>query len=357
MAEDNDDSQKTEDPTAKKLAEAREQGNLPLSRDTSMWVLLLGVVMLVTYFLPMMIGQITAPLRAVFAKAGEIDMDPENLGLVLGEIFGELVFPMLAILGFLMLMGIVGWVAQTGPFFSIQNLTRLKWEKLNPVEGVKRLFSGNSLFELAKGVAKIGIIGWVAYVLLKPAFLHTDGITGLDNIGLVAVTHDLTSRVLFAIFLVFTAIALMDLVYQRFVYFKNLKMTRTELREEYRQTEGDPHVKQRLKQIRAEKARKRMMAAVPQADVVVTNPTHYAIALKYKPGEMAAPVVLAKGQDFIALKIREVAKEHKIPMISNPPLARALYATVEIDEEIPAQHYRAVAEIISYVFRLRKPQR
>jgi flagellar biosynthesis protein FlhB len=357
MAEDNDDSQKTEDPTAKKLAEAREQGNLPLSRDVSMWMLLLGVVMLVAYFLPMMMGQLTAPMQAVFAKAGEIEITPDNLGLVLGEMFGELVVPMLAILGFLLVMGVVGWVAQTGPFFSMQNLTRLKWERLNPIEGAKRLFSANSLFELAKGVAKIGIIGWVAYILLKPAFLNTDSLTGLDNIGLVAATHDLTARVLFAIFLVFTAIALIDLVYQRFVYFKNLKMTRTEVREEYRQTEGDPHVKQRLKQIRAEKARKRMMAAVPQADVVVTNPTHYAIALKYTPGEMPAPVVLAKGQDFIAQKIRELAEEHKIPLVSNPPLARALYATVEIDEEIPPQHYRAVAEIISYVFRLRKPKR
>jgi flagellar biosynthetic protein FlhB len=357
MAEDNDDSQKTEDPTAKKLSEAREQGNLPLSRDVSMWMLLLGVVMLVAFFLPMVIGQITAPLQAIFAKAGEIEVSSDNLGQVLSEIFGGLVFPMLAILGFLVIMGIVGWVAQTGPFFSMQNLTRLKWERLNPVEGFKRLFSANSLFELAKGVAKITIIGWVAYALLKPAFLNTDSLTGLDNIGLIAATHDLTTRVLFAIFLVFTAIALMDLVYQRFVYFKNLKMTRTEVREEYRQTEGDPHVKQRLKQIRAEKARKRMMAAVPQADVVITNPTHFAIALKYRPGEMPAPVVLAKGQDFIALKIREVAEEHKIPLVSNPPLARALYATVEIDEEIPPQHYRAVAEIISYVFRLRKPKR
>jgi flagellar biosynthetic protein FlhB len=353
MAED-DDSSKTEDPTAKRLAEAREQGNLPLSRDTAMWVLMLGIVMTIAYLMPMVMPRIINSLTAVFAKAGEITIEPTTLGPIIGHVTSELALPVLGILVLLLIMSITGWIAQTGPYFNMGNL-RLKWERLNPVEGFKKIFSANSLFELVKGTAKIIVVGWVAYTLLKPAYMNVDGFAGLDQMDLVMMTHKLSNNVFFAIFLVFTAIALADLVYQRFTYFKNLRMSRTELRDEYRQTEGDPHVKQRLKQIRTEKAKKRMMAAVPKADVVITNPTHFAIALKYTPGEMAAPVVLAKGQDFIAQKIREIATENKIPMVSNPPLARALYASVEVDDEIPAQHYRAVAEVISYVFRLKKP--
>ncbi|HVY12760.1 MAG TPA: flagellar biosynthesis protein FlhB [Alphaproteobacteria bacterium] len=353
MAEDDDDSQKTEDPTAKRLSEARSQGNLPLSRDFSTWVVLLGMVMTVSFLLPIVIPQILMPLQAILAKAGEIPVEPSSFTAMLGEIFGKVAFPLLSVLALLTVMGLLGWIIQTGPLFNM-SLLRFKWERLNPMEGIKKIFSSNSLFELVKSVAKIIVIGVVVYTVLRPAFMGMESMSGLDNMGMVATTYNLAARIFFAILLVFTIVALADLLYQRFTYFKNLRMTRNELKEEFRQTEGDPQIKQRLRQIRTEKARKRMMAAVPKADVVITNPTHYAIALKYDAGVMTAPVVLAKGQDFIAMKIREIAEEHKIPLVSNPPLARTLYATVEIDDEIPPQHYRAVAEIISYVFRLKK---
>jgi flagellar biosynthetic protein FlhB len=353
MAEDQDDSQKTEDPTAKRLQEARDEGNLPLSRDLATWITLLGGVIAVAFLLPMATQSMMTPLEAVLHRAGEVEVSSDNFSIVMSHIFGAFAVPLLSIIGLLCVISALGWLAQTGLYFNM-NMFRLKWERLNPIQGFHKLFSPSSLIELIKGICKLAVIGYIAVTLIKPAYEDTEAMTGMTNIGLVHVTYDLTAHIFFAVFLVFTIIAAADLFYQRATYFKKLRMTKSEVKEEFRQSEGDPHVKGRLKQIRMEKARKRMMAAVPNADVVITNPTHYAIALKYEAGKMQAPVVLAKGQDFIALKIREVAEAHKIPIVSNPPLARTLYAVIEIDEEIPPQHYRAVAEVISYVYRLRR---
>ncbi len=354
MAEDDkDDSQKTEDPTQKKLTEARQEGNLPLSRDMSTWFLLLGILLAVSIVLPHFMPQVVAPMTALLAKAGEIEVNATNFQAIMGAAFGAIAGPLMAILAILLLLGLTGWMVQTGPTFNV-TLLRINLNKLNFITGLKKLFAFNSVFELLKGLVKVALMGYVTYILLKPVFLNIDGLIGLDKFGIIKTAHDLAGQIFFTIFLVFSAVAIGDLIYQRFTWFKNLRMTKQDVREEFRQTEGDPHIKSRIRQIRNEKARKRMMAAVPNADVVVTNPTHYAIALKYEPGKTAAPVVLAKGQDLIALKIREVAEEHKIPLVSNPPLARTLYATVEIDDEIPPQHYQAVAEIISYVLRLKR---
>lgn len=353
MAEDDDDSQKTEDPSQKRLNEAREQGNLPISRDLATWMTLLGIVISSLALFPPMTKGMMAPLTAILEKSGEIRLQSETFGQTMGEIFDAFALPVIATVFLFMAMGVAGWLMQTGMFFNM-SILKLKWERLNPQEGIKKLFSMNSVVELIKSIAKMLVIGSIAYTLIRPVFFQTKSLTGIDNLGLVATTYDLSTHILFAIFLGFTIIAGVDVLYQRFTYFKNLRMTKAEVKEEFRQTEGDPHVKGRLRQIRQEKARKRMMAAVPTADVVVTNPTHFAVALKYETGEMRAPVVVAKGQDFIAAKIREIAKEHDVPLVSNPPLARALYAAVEVDEEIPSQHYRAVAEVISFVYKLKK---
>lgn len=354
--DDEDDSSKTEDPTAKRLQDAREQGNLPISRDLATWVLLLGIVFSVSFLLPSITVHMMTPLTALLAQSGEIEMSPTSTPAVLGRFFGEVGWPMMAVIFLVFAFGIIGWLVQTGMMFNVTLLSP-KWERINPMEGVKRLFSMNSMVELIKSIMKLIVVGWVGYTFLESDFFKSSSMTGMDNAGMVNLTYQLASDVLFAIFLAFTGVMLVDVIYQRFTYFKNMRMTKTQVKEEYRQSEGDPHVKARLKGIRMEKARRRMMAAVPEADVVVTNPTHFAVALKYDPNTMQAPVVLAKGQDFLALKIREIADEHKVPIISNPPLARALYASVEIDQEVPPQHYRAVAEVISYIFRLRKAKR
>lgn len=353
MAEGDDESQKTEDPTAKRLSEAREQGNLPISRDVATWTLLLGVVMSVGILFPMLGRNLMTPLTALIEKAGETRLDQGGYLSVYSYIIGSIGPTLLSVICVLMAMGILGWVVQTGIFFN-PGMLKLKWERLDPIGGFKRLFSANSLVELLKSIAKIIVVGSVATILIRPFFMQSENMTGMNNDDLIGTAYHLSIHVIFSVFLVFTVIAAVDLFYQRFTYFKNMRMTKQEVKDENRQSEGDPHVKGRLRQIRQEKARKRMMAAVPKADVVITNPTHFAIALKYDPTKMQAPVLLAKGQDLIALKIREVADKHKVPIVTNPPLARALFATVEIDQEVPPEHYRAVAEVISYIYRLKK---
>lgn len=353
MAEDDDDSQKTEDPTAKRLSDAREQGNLPISRDIATWTLLLGVVMCVMVLFPMLGRTMMTPLTALLDKAGEMRLDEGGYQSIYAYILGSFGPSVMSIISLLMVMGVLGWVVQTGIFFS-PGLLKLKWERLNPMAGIKRLFSANSLVELLKSIGKIIVVGSVAFVLITPIYNQSESMTGMSNDDLIGSTYNLSIHIIFSVFLVFTVIAMIDLVYQRFTYFKSMRMTKQEVKDENRQSEGDPHVKGRLRQIRQEKAKKRMMAAVPKADVVITNPTHFAVALKYDPARMSAPVLLAKGQDLVALKMREVADKFAVPIVTNPPLARTLFATVEIDQEVPPEHYRAVAEVISYIYRLKK---
>ena len=210
-----------------------------------------------------------------------------------------------------------------------------------------------SLMEFVKGILKIGIIGFIGFLLLKPFYGAIDHMVGLPLDLMMGEMHSLILRLMSGILVVLLVVAVTDLVYQRYEHHKKMKMSKQELKDEYKQTEGDPHVRAKLRQLRQEKARTRMMQAVPEADVVITNPTHYSLALKYKPDEMDAPVLIAKGVDDLAMRIREVAKENDIPLYENKPLARAMYDSVEIDEMVPEQHYKAVAEVISYVFQLK----
>jgi flagellar biosynthetic protein FlhB len=219
--------------------------------------------------------------------------------------------------------------------------------------GAKRLFSSRSLVEFAKGLLKLGIVGGVSWYLMRPEFDRLERFTGFDVMQMLAVLNDLSLRLMGAVLAVMTAIAGLDFFYQKFQLMKSLRMSREDMREEYKQQEGDPMIKGRLKQLRLERARRRMMAEVPKADVVITNPTHFAVALRYDQTAMAAPRVVAKGADLVAKRIRELAEEAKVPIVENPPLARALFATVELDQEVPPEHYKAVAKVISYVMALR----
>ena len=351
MAEDQD--QKTEHPTGKRLDEARSQGRLPISREVGMWVSFLGILVVVSWLGPPMMGRLIRMLR-VFLEAPEsfvLDdrgLQTITLNVVLkAAVAAGLVFIVMAA------AAIAGIMTQTGLFASLE-LIKPDVGRLSLVGGFKRLFSMNALVELGKSIGKLIVLGIAAFYTLKPVMDDLPAFTGLPLMGTMKFLHGQTIHLIVILLLVFTGIAIGDLYYQRFQYIKNLRMTKTEVKDEFRQQEGDPVIKGRLRQIRMEKARKRMMAAVPKADVVVTNPTHYAIALSYDNQKNAAPVVVAKGVDRIAERIRALAEEHKIPLVSNPPLARALYDTVDLDREIPAQHYRAVAEIISYVYKLRK---
>jgi flagellar biosynthetic protein FlhB len=228
-----------------------------------------------------------------------------------------------------------------------------KFSKISPLAGVKRLFSKQALMNFVKGVVKLALLGAVMTALLWPERSRLDTIVTLDPAAILPMTQSLSLQLLGAVVAIMALIAAADFLFQYKQWFERQKMSFQELKEEYKNAEGDPHVKGKIRQIREGRMRKRMMAAVPEATVVITNPTHYAVALKYERG-MNAPICVAKGMDAIALKIREVATANSVPVVENPPLARALHATVEVDSEVPAEHYQAVAEVIGYVMKLNR---
>lgn len=353
MAEDDDDSQKTEDPTRKKLDDARKRGQVAMSREINNWVMLLAGTILIGVAASGMMAALTRHLRTYIENAHDLPGPPGGFSITLGDSFfdvlGIIALPLIA----LMLAAFIGPFIQVGPIFSPETI-KPDLSKISPMKGMKRLFSMRAMMEFVKGILKLAIVGFVGYILTAPFFgPQAEHFVGLPLPLMLDELHMMVMRMLTGMLVVLLVVAVIDVVYQRLENMKKMRMTKQEVKDEYRQSEGDPHVRAKLRQLRAEKARQRMMQAVPQADVVITNPTHYAIALKYKPEEMDAPQCIAKGTDDVALRIREIAKENDIVIYEAPPLARVLYDTVEIDEVIPGEHYKAVAEVISYVFKLK----
>ena len=350
--EQSDDSQKTEDPTPKKIEESRKKGQVALSREINNWVMLFTGTIVVLAIGPSTLSALKNHMQAYIAKAHVLPGIPGGFGLVLGDSFwivlGALMLPLLI----LMAAAFLAPFLQIGPLFAPE-VIKPDISKVSPIKGFSRLFSMRSIMEFVKGILKIGIIGTVGVILLYPFYGTIDHMVGLPIPIMLDELQGLVIRLMAGILVVLLVVAVIDLVYQRYEHHKKMRMTKQELKDEYKQTEGDPHVRAKLRQLRQEKARTRMMQAVPEADVVITNPTHYSIALKYEPEEMDAPIVVAKGFDDLAMRIREVAKEHDIPLYENKPLARVLFDTVEIDQMVPPEHYQAVAEVISYVFQLK----
>lgn len=348
-----DDSQKTEEPTPKKIDESRKKGQVALSREVNNWVMLLAGTLVVTMLGPGVLTELSLYLKNFIGNAHMMPTDSAGgFGLVLAELFkftmGVLAIPLL----FLMVAAFTGPFLQVGPLFA-PDILKMDISKLSPMQGFKRLFSMKSIMEFVKGILKIGLIGVVGYIILSPYYDAIDHMVGLPIPMMLDELQALIVRLMSGILIVLLVVAVTDLVYQRYEHNKKMRMTKQELKDEYKQTEGDPHVRAKLRQLRQEKASARMMQAVPEADVIITNPTHYSLALKYNPEEMDAPVLVAKGMDEVAMRIREVAKEHNIPLYENKILARAMFETVEIDEMVPEEHYKAVAEVISYIFKLK----
>ena len=352
MAEEQDDAQKTEEPTQRRLDEAREKGQVAVSREVNHVFVLGAAALLLAALAPTVAGGIAATLEPLLAHPHAIATDPEHLRRVVVELLTSLGVALLLALVLLLVAAAAGGVVQNGFLFSTEPLLP-KLERISPRAGFKRLFSLRSLVEFAKGVLKIAAVGAVGTAVLWPAWPEILLAVELEAAGLLAHARVLAVRLLVGIAVPVILIALLDLAHQRHDHRKRLRMTRRELREEFKQTEGDPMIRSRLRALRQERARRRMMAEVPKATVVVANPTHVAVALGYDAAAMAPPRVVAKGADSLARRIREVAEEHGVPVVENPPLARALHAAVELGQEIPPAHYRAVAEVIGYVLRLR----
>lgn len=348
-----DDDDKTEEPSHKKLREARERGQVAQSREVNTWVILFTAALLLSWLGTWMGQSLTVVMREFLERPHAFDMDEKALGKLLTstsvETFRILGVPL--IIFFLAALGAT--VMQVGFLISGESL-KPNLDKINPLKGAKRVFGSKAWIEFIKAFLKMVIVTTITTVILIPIFKDSPHMIGYSPSAMMDTLHDVTKRLLTGILSILFIFAIFDYGVQWFQLNKQLRMSRQELRDEYKQTEGDPHIKARLRELRLQRARKRMMQKVPTADVVITNPTHFAIALEYKAEKNAAPVVVAKGQDNIALKIREIAKENNVPIVENKPLARAMYDNAELDQEIPEEHFKAVAEIISYVFSLKR---
>jgi flagellar biosynthetic protein FlhB len=352
MAENQDDNERSEDPTQKKRDDALERGDVVKSQEVNTWFIISAGALVMFAFAEPAAASLQTMLRGLLANMHTVRTDGGGLLILSYQLSTSLLAILALPLLVLVLAAIGGNMIQHPLVWSGEQL-KPKLSRLSPIEGAKRLFSKLALVNFIKGLAKLGIVSCLMLWLVWPETDRIYTLVNTDIRGTLALTENLSLKLLAAVAVILAFIAALDYGYQYKVWFARQKMSLRQLKEEFRQSEGDPVVKGKLRQLRQSRMRKRMMAAVPQASVVITNPTHFAVALKYERG-MAAPVCLAKGVDVLALKIREVAAAHRIPIVENPPLARALHAGVEIDQEIPVQHYKAVAEVIGYIMKLRK---
>ncbi len=352
MADERDDTERSEDPTQKRLDEALERGDVVKSQEVNTWFVIAAATLILMAFSGSMAGGVTTTLRGLIANSYAIRVDGRGFLAIVSKLGIEVIAAAAIPLLLLALAAIGGNLVQHRLVWSLEPLTP-KLSKISPIAGLQRLFSKQAIANFTKGLAKLGLLGTIMVALMWPERFRLDSLVAADPGALLPIVLTLSLKVLGAVVAVLALIAAADYLFQYRQWFERQKMSVRELKEEFKQTEGDPAVKGKIRQIRQTRQRKRMMAAVPEASVVITNPTHFAVALKYERG-MNAPICVAKGRDLIALRIRDVAIKHGIPIVENPPLARVLHATVEIDQEIPPEHYQAVAEVIGYVMRLNR---
>jgi flagellar biosynthetic protein FlhB len=347
-----EDTEKSQDPSQKRLQEAHDKGDVVKSQEVSTWFLMAGATLIVMAFSGMTSSGIMTTMRGLIANSYDIRVEGPGFVAVIAKLGREVIAATALPLSLLMLAALAGNLVQHQLVWSAEGI-KPKFSKISPKAGLGRLVSKQALVNFAKGLAKLGLLGAVIGALLWPERSRLEGMVTVDPSVILAITHVLTVKMLGTVVAILAVIAAMDYFFQYRQWYERQKMSFAELKEEFRQTDGDPAVKGKIRQIRQSRMRKRMMAAVPTASVVITNPTHYAVALRYERG-MNAPICVAKGVDLIARKIREVAGEHGIPIVENPPLARAIHATTEIDQEIQPEHYKAVAEVIGYIMRLNR---
>jgi flagellar biosynthetic protein FlhB len=349
---DDDASEKTQDPTQKRLDDAHERGDVAKSQEVNTWFLIAGATLVMSSFSGSIGTGLEVPLRNLIAKSWMIRVDGPSL-LALAQSLG---YAIIAAIGMPIVMLIIaavgGNMIQHRMIWSTEALTP-KFSKISPMAGAKRIFGKQAAANFLKGLFKLAALSVVMGAVLWPERHRLDAMIRFDPAALLGVTTTLTLQLMGAVVAMLALVAIADFFFQYRTWYEKQKMSLQEVKEEYKQSEGDPHIKGKLRQLRQQMMKKRMMTAVPKASVIITNPTHYAVALQYERG-MPAPICVAKGTDAIALKIREVAKAHDIPIVENVPLARALHASVEIDDEIPVEHYQAVAEIIGYVMGLKR---
>ncbi len=350
---DEDDAQKTEEPTPKKLEEARKKGEVAQSQELKTWFMLAAGTAVLAGAGVTITNGIRNPLTGYLSRVHEIEFERTGGLSVLNTLIFDIFLILLIPFSVFVVAALVGNRIQHKGVFTFEKL-KPDIKKLNPINGLKKFGSSKIPVDFFKAIGKLGALALIVFVIVYPERSRLDIIMLLPPIEIIEFVHLMAVKLMLGVLILLTIIAAVDFSYQKYQHTKKLRMTKQEVKDERKQTDGDPKVKQRLRSIRMERHMQRMMAAVPRADVIITNPTHYAIALEYKHGTMDVPVLIAKGVDDVAFRIREVAEEHGVPLVENPPLARALYASVELDEEVPPDHYKAVAGVISYVMKLRK---
>lgn len=352
MADDQPDkSEKTEEPTQKKLDDAHKKGDVAKSQEVTTWFMILGSALVFALMAPMAGSGILESLELVMGNADQFEVGGPGFGQFMRGLAWSILTVALLPLGVLGIAAVAANLVQHKPVLSLDPI-KPKLSKISPLAGFKRLFSTEALLNFAKGILKLSIVGAVMFFVLWPERDRLDTMITHDPLIILADFHELGLKIFVATLMIITVISVADYMYQRHKWWEKQKMTLKEVRDEHKQMEGDPQIKAKIRQIRQQRAQSRMMAAVPNATVVITNPTHFAVALKYDQ-EMSAPVCVAKGADAVALRIRAMADESDVPIVENPPLARALYASVDIDGDIPTEHFKAVAQVIGYVMRLK----
>jgi len=351
MADEQDDSQQTEQPTQKRLDQAREAGDVIKSMEVSTFVVLAGGTLAIAMFGHSVAVGIAQVLMQFIQEPDRMAVDGAGLASLMRGTLLHLVIVLAPFMGVMLVASLAGHVLQSRPTFNLGKLAP-DLSKLSLLSGLSRMFGLEGWINLVKGLIKLAIVGLAIWTQLWPERGMLDSILNQSPQGVMGDMSHLLFKILVAALSALLVIAGLDYFIQYTRFMKRNMMSRQEIKDEFRQNEGDPIIKAKVRQIRQERARKRMIAEVPKATVVITNPTHFAVALKYESGKTAAPICVAKGVDALALRIRAVAEENEVPVIENPPLARALYASVELDEAIPAEHYKAVAQVIGYVMRL-----
>jgi flagellar biosynthetic protein FlhB len=355
MSQFADHQEKTEEPTARKLEMARAEGHVARSQEVSNWFLLLALALIIGLVLPGLFPDFGAFLTGFLSGAHDLPLDAGQLVATarasLLSLLALLALPMLIVVGGALCAAFL----QNGFLFTVEPV-KPKLSNIGLKRGMKKIFSLNAVVEFVKGILKLLIVGSVVGVVIWPDRTKLMAIPAMETAQFLELLRMSALKVAIAVLAVMTVVAVLDVLYQRYQHRKGLRMTKQEIKDENKQTEGDPKVKARLGQTRTERSRQRMMASVPDADVVITNLTHNAVALKYDQATMEAPRLVAKGVDSLAQRIRALAKENNIPIVENAPLARALHGGAEINQEIPAEHHKAVAEVIGYVMRLRARQ-
>lgn len=356
MAEEFEEGEKTEEPSQHRVEEFRKRGDVAYSRELNSILILAASLLTLSLSIVFIFEEFKIFIEWIYTLEISSAFTEKSLKIIMQKTVLVSLKCAAPVVLSAMAVGILSQVAQVGVLYSPEIL-ELNFDRINPINGIRKLFSKNAIFEAAKALFKFSIIVAVMYIYLRDDISKYNGFIHLEILQSFFFGKELIVKISFAIILSLGVIALIDFAWQKFNYRKKIMQTKQQLKQEHKEQEGNPEVKQRIRQIQREMSKKRMLNDIKKADVIVTNPTHISIILKYDSETMVSPQVLGKGQDHLALKIREIAKEHNIPIVENVPLARAIYKTVKVGQTVPRSMYKAVAEVLAFVYKLKKKKK